>query len=82
MVDKAVRDLTRMETDDDLQWKRTVEWARRNPEKTVEVYALNMDERDRIRARLSHFNGDTGAPTNIYVTVRPDDYATPVHVRI
>ena len=67
--------------DDDKQWKNVVEWARRNPTKTADVLALDMDERDRIRSRITFFNGGN-PPLNVRVEVKPQLDTTPVRVRV
>ncbi len=70
-----------MMTDEDKQWLNVLDWARRNPEKDVDIYALNEDERDRIRAKLLDLNAQNALPGKIQVTVRPSDYNHPIHVR-
>jgi hypothetical protein len=81
-MDEAKRALTRMETNEDRQLGNMVEWATRNPHKDCTLYALNVNERDRLRARLVSLLGEREPPTNILIVVQPDDYRAPVHVRV
>jgi hypothetical protein len=80
-MDLQTRAKTRMEVDEEVQFKNVIEWARRNPQKDVDVYALDEDERDRLRALLVTLSGENSPPKNILVSVRPEDYNAPVHVR-
>lgn len=81
-MDLETRAKTRMETDDDKQWLNVLQWAKRNPTKDVDIYALDAEERDRIRARLTSLNGEQAPPANILVSIKPEDMNTPVHVRL
>ena len=81
-MDLETRSKTRMETDEDTQWLNTLQWAKRNPTKDVDIYALNAEERDRIRARLTSLNGEQAPPPNILVSVKPEDMHQPIHVRL
>jgi len=81
-MDLETRAKTRMETDDDKQWLNVLQWAKKNPTKDVDIYALDAEERDRIRARLISLNGEQSPPANILVHVKPADMNTPIHVRV
>jgi hypothetical protein len=69
-------------TDESREMHGIVEWARRNPQKTCDVFALSAEERDRIRSLLLAAAGGSVVPSNIHVSVKPDDFTSPVHVRI
>jgi len=80
-MDKKTRDMTRMVTDEAKQWLGVIEWARRNPTKDATIYAIDADERDRIRARILEANGGGTMPLNVIITVKPDGHNAPVVVR-
>ncbi len=80
-MDLARRALTRMCEDETKQFLNVLEWARKNPTKDATVYAINRDEKERLQALLASLCSEGKVPSNIYVTVQPDDYRTPVHVR-
>lgn len=70
------------EKDGDIgQWLKIVEWCRRNPLKVATIYALDADERDRIKAALVTANGGFAAPLNVEVSIRPSDFKDPINVR-
>ena len=77
-----MRALGRLVTDEDKQWLGVLEYARRNPTKDVEIFAINVEERDRIRARLHSLNGEAALPGRIQVAVKPDDHNRGIPVRV
>jgi len=74
--------MTRMCDDETLQFTNLLAYARKNPTKDVTVYAINRDEKERLQALLVSFCAEGAVPSNILITVQPDDYRTPVHVRV
>lgn len=64
--------------DEARQFKNAVEWARKNPGKPVEIFALDVEERDRLQALIVSICGEQAPPENIVVSVRPEDMNAPV----
>ena len=76
-----VREFGRLEDNETREFLRILQWAKMNPTKNVDIFALTPDERDRIRAGLQSANGEAAVPSNILVSVKPEDSNTPIHVR-